>query len=107
MTSQRKVIPHAAMHRHVQSALASSYARQCITALSLVCCATSRVTPSPREMHAEIIGPYHDGEHSLTKTEVEKTNGVEPRCKPHASRQRMLLDLNFDLLAPRSFRACF
>src|SRR5215472_3662836 len=64
------------------------------------------VTPSPREMHAEVIGPYREGEHSLPKTEVEKADGVEPRRKPHASSQSMLLDLNFDLLAPGSFRAC-
>jgi len=28
-------------------------------------------------MHAKIIGPYHDGEHSLSKAEVEKATGVD------------------------------
>jgi hypothetical protein len=68
---------------------------------------TGEKAASPREMRTEIIRPQDDREHSSPKTQVQEPNRKEPGRVPRSERQRVLLDLYFDFLAPRSFRACF
>ena len=58
-------------------------------------------------MNTKVIRPDHDSENASPKSEVKKSNRVQPCREPQAARERMLLDPYLDLLAPRAFHACF
>jgi hypothetical protein len=62
---------------------------------------------SATKVRPEIIRPDHDSENASPETEVEKSDRVQPRREPQPTSQRVLLNLYLDLLASRSFRACF
>src|SRR4029079_10376639 len=59
---------------------------------SLICIVLLRSMRQPAERHAEVVGPYHQGDQSFPERQLQVSEGEQPAGEPDTAHKTVLLD---------------